>query len=423
MHARRVARGLGVLALAVPLSGAGLLLTATPALAAGSITDPVDGAVFPTGASIHVHADISGTTRVDLSIQAPGGSPIVVKSGQGTVTRSASTIDYDFDASCYDSCPSGLVAVNGDWTLRLAGGATDSRTFSLRVPPRAPQTLSAQADGYRAVVLTWPKGVEPDLAGYSVYADGDKAQDISVDSCSGSSCSTTVTYAADGTGQHTYSVVAHRKVSPSSSDTIDSGQSPQASATLDAPPPPPPSPAPDAGGETSTGGATGQDTSTGGSTSGSSTTTGGSTSGSGGSTSSGGSTGSGTSTGGSTDSTGSAAIGTSKAPATLASRRAFALTFKAFAPKLGIPKLPPLPAAPAVAPLPDGTYEQTLGYGEQEVVTSEKAGAPRAAARRVTGVVTGALDSAQFARFVAGALVLFLLAAHARRWLASHTED
>jgi uncharacterized membrane protein YgcG len=414
MRTRRVARGLAVLALAVPLSGAGLLLTASPAMAGGSITDPVDGAVFPTGASIRVHADISGTTRVDLSVQAPGGSPVVVKSGQGTVTRSASTIDYDFDASCYADCPSGLVAVNGSWTLRLAGGATDSRTFTLRVPPRAPRSLTAQADGYRAVVLTWPKGDEPDLTGWTVYADSNPAQDIGLDACGGASCSTTVTYSADGTGQHEYSLVAHRRVAPSSSDTIDSGQSPPATATLDSPPPPPSS-APADNGDPTTGG----DPSTGPSTGGSASTSAGST----GSGSSGtaGSTGSGTSKGGSTGGNGSPAIGTGKAPATVASRRAFALTFKAFAPKLGIPKLPPLPAAPAVAPLPDGTYDKTLGY--KDVVTSEKVSAPQAAARKVSGVVSGALDSDQFARFMAGALVLFLLAAHARRWARSHHED
>jgi hypothetical protein len=106
----------------------------------------------------------------------------------------------------------------------------------------------------------------------------------------------------------------------------------------------------------------------------------------------------------------------------VAERRAFALTFKAFAPKLGIPKLPPLPnASPAVAPLPDGTFEKTLGY--KDVVKTEKIDSPQAAARRVTGAVGSALDSAQFLRSIAGALVLLLLAAHLRRWLGSHTPE
>jgi hypothetical protein len=414
------------LALAAPLSGAALVAAAVPASAGGGITDPVDGAVFTTGAPVRIHADISGTTRVDLSITAPGGSPVVVKSGQGTLTNSASTLDYSLDASCYSNCPSGLVALNGTWTIRLAGGASDSSSFVLRVPPAAPTGLSAQADGYRAVILSWTKGQEPDLTGWTVYGDGGSLQDVGTDACSGSSCSTTVTYAADGTGQHTYSLVAHRAMGPGSTDTVDSPQSSQASATLSAPAAPPSGSS--TGGSSSTGGTTGGSTgggSTGGSTTGGSTS-GGSTGSSGGTVY--GSTGSTSpATGGSTASTGaptsSGAIGSSsKVPVSVAQRRTFALTFKAFAPKLGIPKLPPLPAAqPAVAPLPDGTYGKTLGY--KDVVSRQKVSTPKAAARRVTGAVGSALDSSQFLRSLAGALVLLLAAAHLRRWLGSHTPE
>jgi hypothetical protein len=312
----------------------------------------------------------------------------------------------------------------------VGGGKTlDSRTFTLRIAPRAPSGLSARPDGYRAVVLGWTKGDEPDLTGWTLYADGSQAGSLGPDACSGASCSTTVTYSQDGTGQHTYSLVAHRRTAPGSSDTVDSPQSSQASATLDAPPPPPP-PSPDpapsdngSGGTSggSTGGSTGD--STGGSTgdsSGGATSSGSTASGSGGSTSN--------STSGSTSSTGGAkpgstsAIGSSKAPVTLAQRRAFALTFKAFAPKLGIPKLPPLPAAqPAVAPLPDGTYEKTLGY--KDVVKTEKVPGPQAAVRHVTGAVGSALDSTQFLKSIAGALILLLAAAHLRRWLGTHNND
>jgi hypothetical protein len=231
-----------------------------------------------------------------------------------------------------------------------------------------------------------------------------------------------VTYSQDGTGQHTYSLVSHRHTAPGSSDTLDSPQSAQASATLDSPPPPPPpspdpSPAPADGSSGSTGGSTtdgsGGTTSDG---SGGSSSTGSTASGSGGSTSS--STGG---TGGSRT-TSSSAIGSSKAPVTLAQRRAFALTFKAFAPKLGIPKLPPLPnAQPAVAPLPFGTYQKTLGY--KDVVKTTKVSVPQAAVRHVTGAVGSALDSTQFLKSIAGALILLLGAAHLRRWLGTHNTD
>ena len=61
-----------------------------------------------------------------------------------------------------------------------------------------------------------------------------------------------------------------------------------------------------------------------------------------------------------------------QAAAAVAQRRAFSSGFAAFGVKLGIPKLPPLPQtqgqAPSVAkPLPDGTFEPTLGFQDQVV--------------------------------------------------------
>ena len=420
MSTRRTARSLGIAALLIPLSGAGLLLSATPASAATGITAPGNGTDYTSDTTVHITATVdknTGSAQLRLQSPAPGSAAETVDSASTSLTAGAS-LSYDFDtATCATypgACSGRAEAPNGAWTVTLVSGgqAVDTSTFTLRIAPRAPHSVSARADGYRAVVLSWAKGDEPDLVGWTVYADGNAGQDVGTDACSGTACSTTLTYAQDGTGQHTYSLVAHRQVAPGSADTVDSPQSSEATATLDSPPPPPPpSPSPSDTGSGTTGG------STGGGTTGDSTT-GGST---GGGSSTGGSTGSGTSTGGSTGR--STAIGSSKAPATLAQRRAFALTFKAFAPKLGIPKLPPLPAAqgPSVAPLPDGTYEKTLGY--KDVVKTEKVSTPQAAARRVTGAVGSALDSDQFLRSIAGALVLLLVAAHLRRWLGTHHTD
>ncbi len=148
--------------------------------------------------------------------------------------------------------------------------------------------------------------------------------------------------------------------------------------------------------------------------------------------STGGTTGSGTS-GGST--TGGAASGSSsgasKGIATsssstsataIAQRRAFGLSFSAFGPKLGIPKLPPLPATqPAVAaPLPDGTYETTLGY--KDVTTREKVSAPEAAVRRIGDAVGLSVDSERLITSLAGALILLVLAGHLRVWLGKSDE-
>jgi hypothetical protein len=429
MSTRRTARGLAVLTLLGPLVGAGLLLSAAPASAATGITAPGNGVDYTSDTQIHITATVDRNTgNAQLRLQSPGGSPEVVDSASTTLTAGAS-LSYDFDtatcASFPSPCSGRAEALNGEWQVSLVsgGGVVDTSSFTLRIAPRAPRGLSAQADGYRAVVLSWTKGDEPDLTGWTVYADGSPSQDVGTSACSGTGCSTTITYAEDGTGQHRYVLVAHRRVAPGSSDTVDSAESAEATATLDSPPPPPP-PASDPGsGSDPTGGSTGDgttgDTTSSGSTGGdTSSTTGGSSSSS---STSGGSAGSGASTGGTTGRT--SAIGSGKAPATLAQRRAFALTFKAFAPKLGIPKLPPLPAAqgPSVAPLPDGTYEETLGY--KDVVRTEKVDSPQAAARRVTNVVGSALDSEQFLRFMAAALVCLLLAAHARRWLASHHDE
>ncbi|MCW2570203.1 MAG: hypothetical protein JWO88_261 [Frankiales bacterium] len=413
-RARRTAQGLGVVALVVPLSGIGLLLAAGPAYATTGITSPGNGVAFTSDTTVHIAATLDKNSgSADLRLTRPGSTAETVASASSSLTSGAS-LGYDFDtATCAtypSSCSGRAEAPNGQWTVTLVGGSRtlDTSTFTLRIPPRAPASLSAQADGYRAVVLTWPKGQEPDLTGWTVYADGSQGQDVGTDACSGTSCSTTVTYAQDGTGDHTYSLVAHRTVAPNSTDTLDSSQSPQASATLDAPPPPSPTPADNSGG--TTGGTSGG--STGGTSGGSAA----------GSTGSGSSSAGGSSSGTHSSGSGSSsAIAAGKAPATVAQRRAFALTFKAFAPKLGIPKLPPLPAQPAVAPLADGTYQKTLGY--KDVVKREKVSTPQASVRRVTGAVGSALDSGQFLRSIAGALVLLLVAAHLRRWLGSHHTE
>ncbi|MCA1712858.1 MAG: hypothetical protein LC789_14965 [Actinobacteria bacterium] len=372
-------RKLSALALLLPLTTAGLVVGAAPAFAAGSITDPVDGATFGADTTIAIRASYSTTDRTELRLKSPAGAEQVVKAfSGGTLTAQSGTLDYALDTSCATypspSCSGRAPALNGIWGVRLVGGAVDSSTFVLRIPPRVPASFTAQPDGYRAVVLSWRKGDEPDLVGWTLYEGGGVAvPSVGLDACNGTSCATTVTYASDGTGSHQYALVARRSAAPGSDETLTSERA-EAAATLESPPP----------------------------------TSGGTTGGTSGTIGSG--------------PTSSGITTSSKPAAAIAQRRAFALTFKAFGPKLGIPKLPPLPAAqPAVAPLPDGTYEKTLGY--KPVTKTEKVSVPQAAATRVTGAVGSALDSDHFLRSLAGALVLLLAAAHLRRWLGSHTEQ
>ncbi len=426
-------RRLGALGVVGTVAGLSLLLGATPALAAGSITDPVDGTVFDRSTSFTIKASINTTTSTDLVLQGPGSGPQVVDNGRGTVTDGNAALSYFFDTSCSTfpsrSCSGSAPAANGSWTITLRGGASDSRSFVLRIPPAAPANLSAAGQGFRAATVTWRRGAEPDLTGYVLYDNGAVAQEVGLSACNGSSCSTTVTYDRDGTGAHAYSLIAKRLAAAGSSATLSSARSSEASVTLGSPPPPPPpsptsSPTPTAG----SGGAGGATPSPGGGTTGGSgTPSGGTAGGAGSGPSAGGSSGSGSSSGGSSGGASSdnkgIGTGTSSTPATaIAQRRAFGLSFSAFGPKLGIPKLPPLPATqPAVAaPLPDGSFEPTLGY--TDVTTQEKVSAPEAAVRRVGDAVGLAVDSERLVTSLAGALILLVLAGHLRVWLGKPTE-
>ncbi|MCW2680678.1 MAG: hypothetical protein JWM62_2079, partial [Frankiales bacterium] len=159
---------------------------------------------------------------------------------------------------------------------------------------------------------------------------------------------------------------------------------------------------------------------------------GGSTGGSGGGTTgggTGGSAGGGSTTGGSRGTAAPIGTGTKGSGATadqtaVAQRKAFALGFSTFGPKLGIPKLPPLPQsqAPAIAPeLEDGSFGGTLGFQDQ--VLTERVPVAQGPADRVRNVVGSALDSERLVRSTAGALVLLLAGAHLRRWLGAAAAD
>jgi hypothetical protein len=101
--------------------------------------------------------------------------------------------------------------------------------------------------------------------------------------------------------------------------------------------------------------------------------------------------------------------------------------FTAFGPKLGQPKLPPMPdnVPPAVAaPLPD-TFDPTLDYGQQPEVADGELVPEAAAGRDGTRLSStgGMLGDEQVMRGVAGALVLMMSGAHLRAWLGKLRED
>lgn len=424
----------------LPLAG-GLLVLAAPA-ASAAVTAPGDGTVFTSYSTFDIRADYPrSNTDHRLTLSSPGGPAVTVASAPAGLD--GGTMSYSLDTGCWtypsSSCTGRRLAPNGTWTVEQTDGS--SSTFVTRIRPGAPTSVSATALNPREVRVSWRAGDEPDLTGWAVLEGSEVVVDgVGRSACAGSTCSAVVTYATEGSGQHTFTVQAFRSVAPGSSSTLESPLSAPASARLD-PPPPPPAEEPSGGGEPGTGGETGSGGSTGsgsGTTGGGSTggsSTGGGTSGTGGST---GGSGGGTTTGGSTGGSGAgdpgsttAAFGTGTTSAgaaadeqAVAQRKAFALSFSAFGPKLGIPKLPPLPQtqAPAIAPeLPDGTFAPTLGFEDQ--VITERVPVAQGPTERVRNVVGSALDSERLVRSTAGALLLLLAGAHLRRWLGSAAAE
>lgn len=463
-------RPVGLAAAVALLLGPSLAL-APSAHAAGSITSPGGGAVFETETAVRLEARVearSGTTEMRL-VDPLGTARTVATAG---TSLSAQTLAHVFDTACPEypgaACAGRQPARNGTWAVQLTGGSSDSRTFVLRVAPRAPAEVRAEATGPREVVVTWRRGAEPDLRGYDVVDGSGRVLAPGDTACPGGTCRTVVTYDADGPSTDVVAVRALRATCPDCDSTVSTTS---AEATAQRPGPPSAGPsegagsgAPDDGsgggapgnggtgsGGTGTGGTGTDGTGTGGSgtggsgadgsggaggtgTDGTGTASPGGTGGSG-SESSGpaGTGGTGTSgTGGATGSgNGSPAPGTGLAPGipvttTQAEVDDFALTFRAFGPKIGLPKLPPLPATgvalPAVAPQEDGGFAGELPFGTttvEERVPSFVA----APAQRIGTAVSAAVDSERLMRSLAAALVLLLVCAHVRRWLAQSSGD
>jgi len=436
LRSRRTA-SLGLAFLAAP---ALLITLAQPAYAAsGSISDPAAGQTFTNGSTLVLRAQINrginDAGKVALTIQLPGSSTEFEVASHTGGGASGGTFDLQFT---YDpSCPSfpgvtcnGRPAPNGTHVVRLRGTSSPvERSFVMKVPPRRPSGVTATTTGQSQITVRWDRGNEPDLAGYDVISAGSViARDVSPDRTEH-----VVDYPSSGAeGEKTFSVVAKRRTCPGCSEVLESARSDDASARIDAPPPPPPSQDPAAspppqssGGSSSGGGGTsggsspspsasaGSGGSTSGGTSGGGSTSGGSTSGS---TAGSSTSGSGPASGGSAQ----PSAGTSGRPSApvIAQRQQFALTFKNFQPKLGAPKLPPLPnfADPEVFE-DEGTYEETLDFGEQDVselATSAQGGGSRSV---VEEFVTEAFEGRKLWSSIGWSLILFLIAGHLRRWL------
>ncbi len=409
MTARRQALARQALAL---LAGAALALVPTLALApaahaAGSFNSPGAGAVF-RGGSVAFEVQLERLTRnaTQLVLDDPSGAaPRTVATWAATGTT-AEQKTASLDTSCPTGCgePS---ARNGTWTARLTGGSSDETTFVLAVPPAVPADLAVTATGPREVVVEWNQGREPDLRRYEVLEAGQVRATVDP-TCPQAACRAVLAYDADGPSSEAIAVRAVRSC-PACEGQESTATTDSTSVTRPAPPSTESStagssPAPGAGVTPTASPRPG-------------TTPG--------ATPSPGRTGPGTT--GASPSPGSGAVASGSGPAGAPTAGAaltpdqFALTFQAFGPKIGLPKLPPFPAtgvaAPSIAPLADGTFAPELPFGSttvQERVPVEATGP----VGRVTGAVGAAVDSERLARGAAAALVLFLVVAHVRRFLA-----
>ncbi|HVF20369.1 MAG TPA: hypothetical protein VNA14_09015 [Mycobacteriales bacterium] len=411
----------------------------TPAHAAtGTFSEPPAGATYTTGATLIVKARISrglnDTGKVTMTMQLPASTTEyeVASHSGGSTSGGGYDLQYTFDPSC-PSFPGiacqGRPTYNGTHIVRLRGTSSPvERSFVMRVPPKKPTGVTASTTDRTHITVRWDRGSEPDLTGYDLFTDGDKAvaRGIAPDRNE-----YVVEYPqSGGEGTHSFYVVAHRRACAGCADTLASPRSESASATIEAPPPPPPSadpsyePEPSPTADTGGGGGSGSSPST---SPGATPGSGGGSSGSPAPGASGGTGTSGTGTGTNPSASGQPGSSSAASPSSgsgkvsapvIAQRQAFALQFRSFAPKLGAPKLPPLPNFDDPEfPEEEGTYEETLDFGEQdieELITSAQGGGERSI---VEEFVSTAFEGRRLWSSVGWGLVLFLIAGHLRRWL------
>jgi hypothetical protein len=332
-----------------------VLLPAAPAAAASGITAPGEGEVVAADAVVPLRAVVDGPVLrpSELRLQAPGSDTDQVVAVQSS--PDGGELAYDFDTACSGRlCADRSPAVNGTWTVRLSGGASDERTFVLRIPPAPPAEVAVEP-AEAGVVLSWRLGAEPDLTGYAVEDGAGRVvrDEVGLDACD-----------ADGTcrvelpeDRGAWSVRAFRSACPDCRDDLASVAS--ETVRLGDAGPGEPLPTPLAGG----GGGSG-----------------------------------------------------SSAPARPVPDQAdaFARAFGSDRPAQLPVAVPSLPGAPAPAPLPDGSYDTTLGY------TPPQAGsAPASRAQEALDRATGGDRTA----LVVASLVLVGIAWWLRRWARRAIEE
>ena len=381
------------------LAGAVVSLAAGPAAAASDLSvtraDGSDAAASTTTSHTcfkvvgTVPSSLSGTTA-NLSIVDPAGGSHSAGSATSSATQDGH-VAFQFSTaslSWSDSCGAGgPVAPNGTYVAKLSGGVTSSVSFDVAVPPSTPQGFSGSPNGTVAD-FSWQRNAEEsDFVGYDI-ADSSGRSVTGVmhpgDVCSGATCSVTVDFGSGAAGtSQTFTISALR--SNGGGGQVRSGASSPATVNFPAPPPPPPSDSPSAA-STASGAAGGAGTgASGGGTSGGSGSTSGSRS-------------------------------SDHSPRRVLSGKHPAADLRAYLPQVSAANAPNLPSVVTqVRPLPEGTYKPTLAYPDQ--VRQQKVRKAQPVTASVAADIVHVFDKKPLWRALAGAAVLFLVAAHLRAWL------
>ncbi|MFD1547898.1 hypothetical protein [Nonomuraea guangzhouensis] len=193
----------------------------------GEITSPSDGQVVTSG-SVPISAR-TGVMQLNMGVYVEGPSTAKQKVAGGGANQ---TLSGTFDAG---SAPNGTfnVVLKGE----ITGTTYATSTFKLRRPAAAPDNVAAALEGTEKIVVTWSKGSEPDLQSYEVATSqsGIVGRLPADSACSGSSCKAVLAVPSKAAGQRVgFTVKAFR--GDGDGGSIGSGNSGAAYVTVPGPP-------------------------------------------------------------------------------------------------------------------------------------------------------------------------------------------
>ncbi|HUR07431.1 MAG TPA: hypothetical protein VM347_33145 [Nonomuraea sp.] len=193
----------------------------------GEITSPSDGQVVTNeSVPISAHTDV---LQLNMGVYVEGPSTAKQKVAGGGANQ---TLSGTFDAG---SVPNGTfnVILKGE----ISGTTYATSTFKLRRPAAAPDNVAAVLEDAKKIVVTWSKGSEPDLQSYEVATSqsGIVGRLAADSACSGSSCKAVLAVPSKAAGQRVgFTVKAFR--GDGDGGSIGSGNSGAAYVTVPASP-------------------------------------------------------------------------------------------------------------------------------------------------------------------------------------------